>query len=389
MKLIHLLALCAFLVGLDALLVIPLAPQMAGVFGHESELAGWLIAAYALPYAFGALLLGPLSDRRGRVQVLLSGLLLFSLATFLTALARQLDTLLLLRAVAGLGAAAITPNLFALLADAVTEEHRGRATGVVYGSMISATVFGVPLGAWLAAHWGWSLSFVFVGGLGCLLLPIMVKYGPKARVNPDGTEGEKSHFSRLRRVASDRRVGRALLTTFLWYAALYAVFANIGYFYTARFALRIDDIGSIILLAGAASVAGNILGGRRADARGGRHILLAAASMAAPVLLAFVLPQQSLFLAIAGHAIWAFLVGFGSAPLMALVSEMRSGDRATVLALNSFAMYLGMTLASSMGGSLIATWGFIAAAAASTMLYLGVILVGRGLPGIGVATENG
>ncbi|RCX31196.1 MFS transporter [Thioalbus denitrificans] len=374
-----LFALCAFLVGLDALVVVPLAPAMAGDLGLLPVHAGWLVTAYSLAYALGAPLFGPLSDRHGRVPILQAGLVLFTLATAALAFAPDAVSALLLRGFAGLGAAAITPTLFALLGDSVPPERRGRATGVVYGAMISATVLGVPVGSLVAdmARWPWTFAGVAVAGLTALFL-----VGRRAgRLEPAVPAADASgHFTDTVTVTlSDRRVRWALLTTLLWYAALYGMFANVGVLYSLRFGLDTTRIGLVILVAGSASVVGNLLGGRLADQFNPWPILGLAALCAGGAVLLLAHLDERLLQAALGHTVWAFLVGLGSAPLMALVTGLRSTERATVLALNSTAMYLGMSLASGLAARLLGEGGFPLVGTLSAAIYFGVSVLARRL----------
>lgn len=371
------LALCAFLVGLDALVVVPLAPLMAGALGLATDHAGWLVTAYSLAYALGAPLFGPLADRWGRVPVLSGGLLLFSIATAALAAAEHLVSALGLRALAGLGAAAITPTLFALVAEVVAPERRGRATGIVYGSMIGATVIGVPIGALLAESASWRAPFWVVAVAGGLTLIPVRRLGRRVAHQPSSCSG--SVIGRLARAGADPRVRRVLGATLLWYAALYGMFTNIGIFYTEQYGLGTAAVGAIILVAGAASVVGNILGGQLADSMGPGRVLVGAAVFAAGAVALFANLGAHLPAAIGVQMVWAFLVSLGSAPLLLWAGEIRPGERSTVLALNSAAMYLGMTLASGLSGYVLADWGFPLLGVACAVLY--GIIAGVAHPG--------
>lgn len=91
-RLLWTFGLCSFLVGLDALVVGPIIPEIAKDLHFQTETGGLLITAYALAYGVSAPLFGPISDRWGRKTMLLAGILLFSLATALTSLANDLCT---------------------------------------------------------------------------------------------------------------------------------------------------------------------------------------------------------------------------------------------------------------------------------------------------------
>ncbi len=83
-------SLCAFLVGLDSLVVSPLLPNIAASTHTAENVGGLLVTAYALFYALAAPLFGPISDRLGRKKMIMAGMLLFTLATALTGVGESL-----------------------------------------------------------------------------------------------------------------------------------------------------------------------------------------------------------------------------------------------------------------------------------------------------------
>src|SRR5271156_6146289 len=89
----------------------------------------WLINAYLLP--LGALLLlgGAAGDRFGRQRLLVLGIALFAAASLGCALAPSLAWLLAGRAVQGVGAALLLPNILAILGANFDGEAKGRAIG--------------------------------------------------------------------------------------------------------------------------------------------------------------------------------------------------------------------------------------------------------------------
>lgn len=62
----------------------------------------------------------------------------------------------------------------------------------------------------------------------------------------------------------------------------------------------------------------------------------------------FSLSIEKLGIAIVVHIIWSLFIGLGQASLTALISELKPAVRGTVMALNSSAMYIGMTIASGV-----------------------------------------
>ncbi len=87
--------------ALDAYL--PAFPDIAGAFGGGVHGLSLSISVYVFVLAFGQLVGGPLSDRFGRSTVMLAGLLIFSLVSFLLALTTSLQGFIGLRVLQAFG----------------------------------------------------------------------------------------------------------------------------------------------------------------------------------------------------------------------------------------------------------------------------------------------
>jgi predicted MFS family arabinose efflux permease len=120
------LAVGAFAVGIDAVIVSGLLPGIKSSFGLSSGAAGQLITVFGLGYAVLAPTLGPAVSARSRRLALAGGLLVFALANGLAALAPGYALLLAARVLASAGAAMYTP---AALAQARELADRGVAAG--------------------------------------------------------------------------------------------------------------------------------------------------------------------------------------------------------------------------------------------------------------------
>ncbi|MGE6598947.1 MFS transporter [Bacillus proteolyticus] len=346
-SMIRILAIVAFFVWLDSLLVAPLLPAITETISMPDGSGGLLITIYALCYGITAPLFGPMSDRVGRKRMIIMGFVIFSISTFCTGIARNFEMLLLFRGLTGLSGAMIMPSIFALVGDKVTYESRGKAMGTIMGAMVGSTVIGVPIGAFLSEVGNWQWTFYSIGLL-TLFITLLVNQlleneKPRDEVRVSIT---KTLIASLKIVLVNVSVLFALLATFLWTIGLHGMFSYIGVYYGNNFGLSVGEIGIVIFLAGIGSVAGNIFGGKLADKVGKRNVVSIASIVASISVMIFSLSIENLAIAITVHIIWSLFIGFGQASLTALISELKPAVRGTVMALNSSAMYIGMTIAS-------------------------------------------
>ncbi|MGD8560389.1 MAG: MFS transporter [Gammaproteobacteria bacterium] len=353
------LAACSFFVGLDALITVPLLPAIVQSTNLPMQSGVFLVTAYALAYMLTAPVFGALSDYWGRKRLLVAGVLVLAAGTALTGFGDGLFTLMLFRAITGMGAGMIQPAIFAMIGDSVDYENRARAMGIVTGAMVASTLFGVPAGAFLAQTGSWQTTFWIVGALALLLL-IPLQYLPTEAMKPSGglRLALRSTGHLFRDTFSSSVVGYALLATFLWYGGLQGLFANIGLFYNQSFGLTTAEIGQVIMLAGLGSFIGSVWGGRLADRIGKKVAITYAGGITVTAVASLPLLTQHVELTIGVHMVWATAFSAGQTALTALISELRPTVRGTVMSLNSAAMFAGMMVLTGLSSPLLQAGGF-------------------------------
>lgn len=166
------------MICLDATVVNVALPDIRTSLAASLNDAVWVNSAYALCYAVPLVLAGRLGDRYGPKRLFLAGLAGFTLASLACALAPDAPVLIATRAVQGLAAALIAPQIMSLIVHLFPAERRGRALGVFGAVGGAAMAAGPVVGGLLVAWTGWRGIFLInlpVGVAGwiaaCRLLP--------------------------------------------------------------------------------------------------------------------------------------------------------------------------------------------------------------------------
>ena len=150
-------------------LVYPVLPPMMGQLAVDKSAIGLVVSVYVLPSIFLAPLAGAFADLKGRRPLLFGGLLLFGLGGGAVGFAPSFGWVLALRAVQGIGAAALTPLTILLLSDLVAEERESGAQGAkVVLDRVATSIF--PIVAGVLAVISWRLPFA----LYVLAVPVAV-----------------------------------------------------------------------------------------------------------------------------------------------------------------------------------------------------------------------
>jgi EmrB/QacA subfamily drug resistance transporter len=175
-----------FMVVLDIAIVNVALPSIQVDLGFSQENLQWVVSAYALLFGGFLLLGGRVADIVGRRKVFIAGLILFSAASLVSALAWSDTALIAARAAQGLGAAVITPAALSILMTTFAEgKERNTALGAWGAVGAFGAVAGVLLGGvltdWLSWEWIFYVN-VPVGILGLALAPLLLAESRDAHV---------------------------------------------------------------------------------------------------------------------------------------------------------------------------------------------------------------
>ncbi|MBK6469940.1 MAG: MFS transporter [Betaproteobacteria bacterium] len=146
-----------FMAALDTAVIAPAIPVLRESFGLSIRDAGLLMVVFILFSLPSTALMANLGDRHGRRPVYLVSVALFALGSLVIALSPNFATLLVGRAIQGMGGGGIIPTASAVIGDALPPAQRGRALGLIGAIYGMAFVLGPPLAALLmvVASWHW------------------------------------------------------------------------------------------------------------------------------------------------------------------------------------------------------------------------------------------
>lgn len=131
----------------------------------------WVVDAYMLVFAVFMLSGGTLGDRLGRKKIMLAGVLLFSIGSFIAMLAPSVNWLIAGRIVMGLGAAASEPGTLSMIRQIYkNKKQRAKALGVWAAVSGIALAFGPIIGGLLISFSNWRAIFAFSSVLGIISL---------------------------------------------------------------------------------------------------------------------------------------------------------------------------------------------------------------------------
>jgi EmrB/QacA subfamily drug resistance transporter len=167
--------------SIDATVVGIALPSIGREFHAPLSTLQWIVTGYTLTLAALLLLGGSLGDREGRRLVFNIGVVWFTAASALCALAPGTDALIATRVLQGIGAALLTPGSLAIIQASFDPAERSRAIGAWSGLGGVATAAGPLLGGYLIATASWRWIFVINVPLGVLVLFSSARHIPESK----------------------------------------------------------------------------------------------------------------------------------------------------------------------------------------------------------------
>jgi EmrB/QacA subfamily drug resistance transporter len=149
----------------------------------ETDLAGlqWILDGYLVTLTGLLLLGGSLGDRFGRRKMFVVGLVAFTVASVLCAIAPTATMLIVARALQGAGGALLVPGSLAIISASFHPDDRGRAVGAWSALAGVASAIGPFLGGWLVEAWSWRLIFLINLPIAAVAIWITVRHVPESR----------------------------------------------------------------------------------------------------------------------------------------------------------------------------------------------------------------
>lgn len=291
------------------------------------------------------------ADRWGRVRSLTLMAILWSLATLLCAVAASFETMLIGRALVGIGEAAYGSVGIAVVISVFPARLRATLSAAFMAGGLFGQVLGVAIGGFVAASHGWRTAFVAIGIAGLvlgLLYPIVVRERRIAVLAGIAGAAQTSQIAPLRELVGNRSVRLAYVASGLQLFTAGALPAWLPSYFNRVYHLPVDKAGSLaaalLLICGTGMILCGMVSDRLARERPEIKITLAIGyclGTGLSLTLAMLLPPGPAQLALLGIAM--FLVAGTVGPVGAMVANL------TPLAIHGSA-FATLTLANNLLG---------------------------------------
>ena len=182
----------------DSSIVNVALPHIRGSVGATLQEITWISTAYIITTVMIMPLTGFLGGLFGQKRIYMASLALFIIGSALCGLARSLLTLVIFRAVQGLGAGALQPSQQAILRQTFPKEEQGMAMALFAVVIMVGPAVGPTLGGWITDNYSWPWIFYINLPIGVLALVAVSRFVHEpediARANRYRAEAQRGHL---------------------------------------------------------------------------------------------------------------------------------------------------------------------------------------------------
>ena len=163
-----------FILQCDFVVLMPLGPTLMKSFGLSPAEFSTLISVYTISSGIIGIIFSLVVNLFNKKHFLLIGLLGLGIASYMTGVSKSYEQLALARLLAGLFSGIVNPLIFAIVADIIHLEVRGKAMGWIMSGFSLASVLGVPFGLYLSDTFGHYITFSVIALIFGLIFVLVI-----------------------------------------------------------------------------------------------------------------------------------------------------------------------------------------------------------------------
>ena len=159
--------LAVFIYVLDGTIGNVALPHMAGSFSATRDESMWILTSYLIAAGIVIPAVDFFSKVFGRKNFFIISIMLFTIASMLCGMAKNIEFMIFARILQGFGGGGILPISQAIMIESFEKEKRGLAMSIFGMGVILAPIIGPVLGGWITDNWTWPWIFYINVPFGC------------------------------------------------------------------------------------------------------------------------------------------------------------------------------------------------------------------------------
>lgn len=332
----------------------PLGPILMKDLDTNTQQFGLLVSVYAFT-AFGSgIFSAGFADRFDRKKYLLFFYTGFMAATAFCAIANTYQTLLFARILTGLFGGVISSISFAIITDLFKVEVRGRVMGFIQMAFAASQILGIPIGLWLAKHYGWHSSFWLIVGfgipLGLLIAVFMMPVNAHLKLKSDNKA-----IQHLINTVKNKEHLRAFAASILLATGGYIMIPFGTAFSTGNLGLTLDQLPFLFGLTGISTIVFGPMIGKLSDTIGRFKVFMGGSILATIIVLIYTnLGSTPFWLCTVFNIVMFMGITARMISTSALISVVpKPQDRGAFMSINASFQQLAGGVSSAIAGMIV------------------------------------
>ena len=353
--LIALMAAVQFTHIVDFVIMMPLGPQLMRTLDINPTQFGLVVSSYTFSAAISGVIGAFFLDKYNRKSALQFLYIGFIIGTFFCALSNQFELLVFARIFTGAFGGLLGSMVMAVVGDAVPEQQRGKAIGIVMGAFSLASVVGIPVGLILANQFNWNTPFYFLGTLSLVIGIFLFVYMENMTTHLQRIDLNQKWYSVVSSVLQSSNQRNALLLTFLLMSGHFIIFTFLSPYMVVNVGFAENQLSLIYLVGGFVTFFSSPLIGKYTDKLGKKSVFVFFAILILPlILLVTNLPELPIPLVLVITSIFFVVIGGRVIPATATAtSVVETQYRGSFMAFNASVQQLGSGVAALIAGIIV------------------------------------
>jgi len=344
----------------QTMILSPILPMIGDQLDIADAVLGTLVSVYSIMVGIFAILAGPVSDKIGRKKILILGCVAMTVALSLHGFVTGYLSFIAVRIFAGCAGGILSGAAVSYIGDYFPYERRGWATGWVMSGAAFGQIFGIPLGIFMAARWGFRSPFYMFAVTMALTVLMLVFRVPQPDVfrNPHRLSVGKAasdYMAMLRRP----EVAWAAAAFFMMFLGVSIFVIYLPTWLEREIGISGNQIALMFLIGGIANVLTGPQIGKLSDRIGRKRIILFACIGLSALMLSTVYVVTGPTSGYVFFFLLMVLVAMRISPFSALLTALVSDERRGSLMSQTVAVgQMGVALSGSVAGPLFANLGY-------------------------------
>lgn len=248
---------------------LPSLPGLTEVFNTRVDRVQITLSVFLYGFAVAQLFYGPLADRFGRKPILLTGLALFTVASFGCAQASTIEELILFRFLQALGACSGPVLGRTMVRDIHGPVNAAKVLSIMGSIMALAPALAPVIGGYLAAVFNWNATFIFLTGYGLISFILIAFKVPESLALDNRTSLQPRVIATNFRTLFKHRIylGYTLCCSFI-FAGLFAFLSGAPFVLIDYFNVPPEHSGIFYALASGGFLTGSLIAHRTGSQSG-------------------------------------------------------------------------------------------------------------------------